>query len=606
MQAFRKIIRFGLPYKGYAGLNIFFNILYALFSALAFVSFIPMLDVLFGITKKATEKPEYSGVLDLKNYVKDSLNYSVSKSLEENAEWTLVLVVGLVLSLFFLKNVCNYLALYFITFLRSGILKDLRNTLYQKVISLPVAYFTEKRKGDLMARMTADVTEVQNSFLSVLELLVREPLTILFSLIVMFYISVKLTLFVLIFIPISGFVISSIGKRLKKHSARVQREQADFLTIIDETVNGQKIIKTFGAGTHFTRRFEKATERFFRFSNKLLHRSNLSGPVSEFLGVVVIGILLWYGGKMVLIDKELTGTVFISFMGLAYNILTPAKAISKASYSIQKGNAAAERILEILDSKDALKDHKNAVNKTDFEEAIVFDKVCFAYEKEPVIQELSFTLKKGQTIALVGASGSGKTTIANLVNRFYDITSGSLTIDGVPIHKIKKSALYQLIGIVTQEAILFNDTVLNNLRIAKPEATLAACEEATKIANAHTFLKKLPNGYETFIGESGNKLSGGQKQRLSIARAVLKNPKILILDEATSALDTESEKLVQDALENVMKERTSLIIAHRLSTIQKADQILVIDKGSIVESGTHKSLMRSDTMYKKWVALQTI
>ena len=604
MSPFRKIIQFGIPFKGYALLNILFNSFYALFSALSFVSLIPMLNVLFKTTEKQSAPATYSGILSLQKYLKDTLNYYVSSKLEQDIEGTLIFVISLVLGLFLLKNISNYLALFFIAYLRNGILKNLRNALYIKIISLPISYFNEKRKGDLMAKMTSDVSEIQQSFLSILELLVREPLTILFSLAAMLLFSFKLTLFVILFIPISGLVISSIGKRLKKHSARIQEEQGDFLSIIDETVNGQKIIKTFSAGEHFKDRFFKATDRFYLFSNQLLHRANLAGPTSEFLGISAIGILLWFGGKMVLIDESITGTSFIVYMGLAYNILTPAKSISKASYSIQKGNAAADRILEILNAKDHLEDDKNAQKLSEFKDRIVFDKVSFSYEKNPVLNKISFKIKKGEMVALVGPSGSGKTTITYLLNRFYNVDNGLLTIDDIPINLIQKKSLYKHIGMVTQESILFNDSVYNNLKIGKPNASNDEIENAAIAANADGFIKELPNQYETFIGDLGNKLSGGQKQRLTIARALLKDPALLILDEATSALDTEAEQQVQIALEKLMRNRTSLVIAHRLSTIKKADVILVLDKGKIVASGNHQKLLSSNKQYKNWVQIQ--
>ena len=604
MSPFRKIIQFGIPFKGYALLNILFNSFYALFSALSFVSLIPMLNVLFKTTEKQSSPATYSGILSLQKYLKDTLNYYVSSKLEQDIEGTLIFVISLVLGLFLLKNISNYLALFFIAYLRNGILKNLRNALYIKIISLPISYFNEKRKGDLMAKMTSDVSEIQQSFLSILELLVREPLTILFSLAAMLLFSFKLTLFVILFIPISGLVISSIGKRLKKHSARIQEEQGDFLSIIDETVNGQKIIKTFSAGEHFKDRFFKATDRFYLFSNQLLHRANLAGPTSEFLGISAIGILLWFGGKMVLIDESITGTSFIVYMGLAYNILTPAKSISKASYSIQKGNAAADRILEILNAKDHLEDDKNAQKLSEFKDRIVFDKVSFSYEKNPVLNKISFEIKKGEMVALVGPSGSGKTTITYLLNRFYNVDNGLLTIDDIPINLIQKKSLYKHIGMVTQESILFNDSVYNNLKIGKPNASNDEIENAAIAANADGFIKELPNQYETVIGDLGNKLSGGQKQRLTIARALLKDPALLILDEATSALDTEAEQQVQIALEKLMRNRTSLVIAHRLSTIKKADVILVLDKGKIVASGNHQKLLSSNKQYKNWVQIQ--
>ncbi len=602
--SFKKILQFGCNYKGYAILNILFNSLYALFSALSFVSLIPMLNVLFKTTEKKLLPVEYNGLLSLHTYIKDNLNYYVSNQLTDNTEGTLIFVISLVLSLFLLKNCCNYLALFFITYLKNGILKDLRNALYQKIILLPIHYFNKKRKGDLMAKMTSDVTEVQNSFLSILELIVREPLTIFFSLGAMFFISFKLTFFVLIFIPFSGWIITLLGKNLKKKSARIQKEQGDFLTIIDETVNGQKIIKTFGAGKQFKNKFYAATQRFYNFSNQLLHRASLAGPASEFLGVSAIGVLLWFGGRMVLLDESISGTTFIAFIGLAYNILTPAKGISKASYSIQKGNAASDRILEILNAANRLKDVKSPVILKSFKNSIVFHKVFFSYENKPVINNLSFEIRKGEMVALVGPSGSGKTTLTHLINRFYDIDKGVLSIDNIPINKIQKKSLYKHIGMVTQESILFNDTVFNNLILGKPDASKNDIISAAKAANAHNFIEELPDGYQTNIGDSGNKLSGGQKQRLTIARALLKDPQILILDEATSALDTEAEKQVQNALEKLMLNRTSLVISHRISTIQKADTILFLDQGKIVASGKHKVLLALNKKYSKWVQIQ--
>ena len=605
MRDFRKIMGFGWAYRGFALLNIVFNILYALFSALSFVSLIPMLNVLFKTTEPIIQKPDYKGIASLESFLKGNMNYHLNNLLAENIEKTLLLVIGLVLVLFFLKNLSNYFALFFITYFRNGILRDLRNALYKKIIELPIGYFSEKRKGDLMARMTSDVTEIQTSFLAVLELLVREPLTILFTLGFMLSFSVKLTFFVLLFIPISGIIISLLGKKLKKHALRVQEEQAQFLNAIEETVNGQKIIKTFSAGELFKNKFEMTTQRFFTLSNRLLNRVNLASPASEFLGICVIGVLLWFGGRMVLLENSLTGPEFIVYMGLAYNILTPAKAISKAGYSIQKGNAAAQRILAILTAENSVQEAPDAKIKKQFKTAIQFDQVSFSYEKEKVLDTLSFRLEKGTSLALVGSSGAGKTTIANLLCRFYDVDTGSISIDGVPLQNIKKSSLYDLISVVTQEVILFNDTVANNLLLGNPKATKKDLIEAAKAAHAHEFITKLPKEYETLIGENGNKLSGGQKQRLTIARALIKDPQILILDEATAALDSASEQLVQHALEKLMDQRSVLIIAHRLSTIKKATSIAVIEDGKLIELGNHAELMKNNLGYKKLVSLQS-
>ena len=605
MNYFGKILKFGLPYKKFAFLNVFFNILYALFSALSYVAMIPMMQILFGTTKQTFEPPVYNEIEGIKSYVEGFFNYKITQYMSEDSGKALMFVIATIITLFFLKNIFNYLAMFFITFLRNGVLKDLRNALYKKTTALPVSFFSEKKKGDLMARISSDVLELQHSFLSVLELIVRDPLTIIFSLIVMFTFSTKLTLFVLIFIPISGAIISQIGKSLKKKSGRVQEEQGEFLSILEETIGGIKIIKAFNSENIFIKKFSDSTQRFFKYSNDLLNRQNMASPVSEFLGILVISILLWYGGKMVLLDQTLNGAIFLSYMGLAYNILTPAKGISRSLYNIKKGDAAAQRVLEILEAKDDMADDPDAVVIDKLKDKIVFKNISFSYESKIILKDFSLNLKKGQTIALVGASGSGKTTVANLLNRFYDINNGALTIDGIAINKIKKSSLYGLTGMVTQDSILFNDTVKNNISLGNPNASEKEIKEAAKIANAEEFILNLENGYETVIGESGNKLSGGQKQRLSIARAILKNPDVLILDEATSALDTASEKLVQNALEYLMKNRTSLVIAHRLSTIQKADLIVVMNKGEIVETGNHKSLMGVDSTYKKLVDLQT-
>ena len=587
-------------------MNIFFNILYAIFSALAYVAMIPMMQILFGTTPKTDVTPTYEGIGQIKSYLEGFFNYKISQYMEQDSGSALLFVIGMIISLFFLKNIFNYLAMFFITFLRNGVLRDLRNELYQKTTTLPLYFFSEKKKGDLMARISSDVLELQHSFLSILELIIRDPLTIIFSLIVMFSFSVKLTFFVLIFIPVSGGIISQIGKSLKRKSDRVQKEQGEFLSLLEETLGGIKIIKAFNAENAFVKKFKHSTTRFFDFSNRLLNRQNLASPVSEFLGIVVISVLLWYGGKMVLIDQTLNGAIFLSYLGLAYNILTPAKGISKAYYNIKKGDAAAMRVVEIIEAKDEMEDVPDALEIKSLRREIKFDNVSFSYEQTPVLENFSLEIKKGQTVALVGPSGSGKTTLANLLNRFYDIDKGSLTLDGIPIDVVKKKSLYELTGMVTQDAILFNDSVRNNIALGNPNATLEQIKEAAKVANATEFIEKLEQGYDSIIGEGGNKLSGGQKQRLSIARAILKDPDILILDEATSALDTGSEKMVQEALENLMKNRTSLVIAHRLSTIQKADLIVVLNQGKIIETGTHKELIAQKSAYKKLVELQTL
>ena len=605
MNYFKQILRFAKPYKRFAVLNIISNVFYALFGTLSMISLFPMLKVLFGDTKSVSTEPIWEGLGKVTSYGEQYLNYFVTQKKAEGSDDVLIFMVVLIVTTFLLKNFFGYLAMFFITFLRNGVLKDMRNELYEKTISLPISFYSEKRKGDTMSRISTDVLEIQHSFLSILELIVREPLMILFTIISMFLISPELTLFVFIFIPVSGFLISLIGKSLKRKSGKVQKEQGFFLSIVDETLSGLKVIKGFNAEKIFGDRFKESTERYYKFSNSLLNRQNLAGPTSEFLGISVIAVLLWYGGQMVLKDKSLDPGLFLVYMGLAYNILTPAKAISKASYKVKKGNAAAERVLEILNTESLLKDIPNAKDKRDFTTEIKINTISFKYEDELVLKNFTLNVPKGKSIALVGQSGSGKSTIANLVTRFYDVNQGEILIDGKNIKTLKKKSLRALMGLVTQDSILFNDSIKNNILIGKEDATDTEIIEALKIANAWEFVKDLPNGIESNIGDSGGKLSGGQKQRLSIARAVLKNPPIMILDEATSALDTESERLVQVALENMMKNRTSIVIAHRLSTIQNADVIVVMSKGEIAEQGTHQELLEKNGVYKKLVTMQS-
>jgi len=605
MTYFWKIFRFAKPYSKYMALNIFFNVLYAFFNAFSFLVLMPMLEVLFGENRAVYTKPSFSGALDFKTYVSDRMSFEVTRYAGEDPGRALLLVISLILVTFLLKNLFNYIALFFITFLRNGILKDIRISLYNNITKMSMAHFTEKRKGDLMSRVSNDVTEIQYSFLSIIELLIREPLTIAFALIMMFSISAKLTLFVLLFVPFAGILISRIGKTLQPKSNKVQIEVGEVLAKIEETISGLNIIKAFRAEGSFQAKFKDTNQRLFRLSNSLINRMNLSSPLSEFLGIGVFAVLLWYGGSLVLVEKQLNAAAFITFLGLAYGVLTPAKGISKALYSIKKGNAAAARILEVLETPNPIVDPVKPEKMSAFSKEISFNKVSFAYENELVIDKLNLTIPKGSSVALVGPSGGGKSTIANLVPRFYDVNEGSISIDGRDIRQITKNDLRYLMGIVTQDSILFNDTVANNLRIAKSDASEKELKNAAEIANALSFIEALPKGFDATIGDQGNKLSGGQKQRLSIARAVLKNPEILILDEATSALDTESERLVQEALIKMMKSRTSLIIAHRLSTIQNADLIVVLQNGKITEKGTHEELIAKKGTYKKLIELQS-
>lgn len=607
MEYFKQIIHYAKPYKRFAFLNVFFNVFYALFSALSFVVLMPFLKIIFYKDKAInTVKPVYESIEKLDDYFNQYFSYAVYKAVGDDKGDILIAVIILIVVVFLLKNVFSYLGFYFITFLKNGVLKDLRNELYNKTVSLPISYFTEKRKGDIMARIGSDVIEVHYSFLSILELIFRDPFMIVVTIGIMLILSVKLTIFVFLFLPVAGFLINVIGKNLKKTSDKVQKEQGVFLSLLDETLSGLRVIKGFNAESVFRKIFSNSTLRFEKLSNKLMIKTQLAGPVSEVLGILVICVLIWYGGSLVLIDEAMTGDKFVAYIALAYNIITPAKSISKASYTIKKGNAAAERILQILHTEDLLKDKETALDKSEFTSEISFNNISFKYDNDYVLKNFSLKVPKGTSVALVGQSGSGKSTLANLVTRFYDVNEGSITIDGVDVRDIRKKSLLGLMGIVTQDSILFNDTVANNIRLGKQNATLDEIQHASHIANAHEFVRDLPEEYNTNIGDGGNKLSGGQKQRLSIARAVLKNPPIMVLDEATSALDTASEQLVQQALEKMMENRTSLVIAHRLSTIQKADNIVVLRKGEIVEQGKHEALMKKKGAYFKLVAMQNM
>ena len=610
---FKKIIPFTTPYRSHVIWNVIFNILYALFSTLSFIALIPMMNVLFDTSEKVTQKPVYTSIFEITKYAKEYLYYYITLLSEQNGpQFALILVIGIVIITFLFKNLFNFLASNHLLHLKNGVLKDLRNAMYVKIINLPVSYYSEKRKGDIMARMLGDVNEVQNSFFSILELIVKEPMTIIFTLIAMISINFKLTIFVFIFIPVAGILISKIGKSLRTKSERVQAENGYLISIVEESLSGLKVVKSYNAEQSFQDKFNNSVSRILNLSNSIGKKNNLATPLSEFLGIITICVLLWFGGQMVLTDKLpngkalLDGAKFLAYMGLAYNILTPAKAISKASYQVKGGLAAAQRVFDVLEVENEITSKENAIHKNTFESSIAIKNINFKYEDEKVLKDFSLELKKGQTVALVGQSGSGKSTIANLLTRFYDVNDGQIQIDNNDIKEIDLHSLRGLIGLVTQDSILFNDSIKANIALGNPNATDEEIIEALKIANAYEFVKDLPNGIHTNIGDSGNKLSGGQKQRLSIARAVLKNPPIMILDEATSALDTESEKFVQVALENMMQNRTSIVIAHRLSTIQKADVIVVMKKGKIVEQGTHEELIALEGTYNKLVTMQSL
>ena len=608
MGYFKDILKYEKKYRKFTILNILFNILYAIFNVLSVLAFIPVLNILFSTERKVITKPIYEGIIGIGNYLENSFNYFIYQKIIDDGEINVLLFICLLsLSLFFFKNLFRYLASYVITFLRTGIVKDLRDQLYKKIVELPVAYFTEKRKGDIIARMTSDVQEVENSILTSIETIVREPLTVFISITIMLFMSLKLTLFVFILLPLSGFIISSISKKLKANSVKAQKETGNFLSFIEETLTGLRIIKGFNAENVIQKKFNSSTHSFKKLMTSVFHRQTLASPMSEFLGSATIIAILWYGGAEV-INKtsDLDSSKFLGYILLFYTVLNPIKLITTTFYNIQKGEASAERIMTVLNTENTIKEAPNAIIKETFESKIEFKNISFKYNNEYVLEDFSLTVLKGETVALVGQSGSGKSTLANLITRFYDVNKGEILIDGQNIKHITKKSLRNLMGIVSQDSILFNDTITNNIKLGIQNTQDTAILKASKIANADEFIQNLPQKYNTNIGDGGNTLSGGQKQRLSIARAVLKNPPIMILDEATSALDTESEQLVQIALEKMMENRTSVVIAHRLSTIQKADKILVLKKGKIVEQGKHQELLAKKGEYFKLVTMQSL
>ncbi len=608
MKHFTKILFFAKPYMRRIWTTTLFNILYALFNILTVLSFLPVLSILFETDgNQVYEKPTYDGITSSFDYFKNSFYYEITQYIEANGVMdTLAAVSVFCIILFFFKNLFRFLSSYELAFLTNGITKDLRDTIYNKVIALPLPYFSEKRKGDLISRITVDVQVVEVSFLDSIGSIARDPLTIIIILIMMFAMSAKLTLFVFVMLPISGFIISSLGKKLKRNSMKAQQESGKFLSLLEETLSGLRIIKGFNAEKIVEGKFNDSTSTYAKWMTKVIQRQKLASPLSEFLGAVTIMIILWFGGNIILSgNSSLDAATFVTYIALFYSVLQPAKAFSNSVSNIQKGNAAAERILDILETENTITDKSDAKVKSTFEESILFDNVTFSYDEDVVINNLSLEIKKGETVALVGQSGSGKSTMANLLTRFYDVNNGAVKIDGENIKDLTKASVRSLMGIVTQDSILFNDSVFNNIKFGDPKANLEDVKRASEIANAHEFIKDLPEGYNTNIGDAGGKLSGGQKQRLSIARAVLKNPPIMILDEATSSLDTESEVLVQKALDRMMEERTSLVIAHRLSTIQKADRIVVMGKGKILEHGKHDELLKKKGEYFKLINMQS-
>ena len=604
MKKFYRVLSYIKPYLGYAGLNTLFNILTILFSVLNFALLIPFLNLLFGVNDLVTTKPVFTfstqGLLDY-------LNYNISQIIISQGKIeALVYICITILIAFFLRNLSRFFAMYFMAGVRIGAVKGIRNDIYKKMLILPVAFYTRHKKGDIIARVTTDVQEVEYSIMNYIEMIVRDPITIVAYLIFMISLSAKLTLFVLIILPVTGFIIGRIAKTLRKDSKVGQNKFASLLSIIEESISGLRIIKAFNAIGYSDDKFKERNSSYTSLLLKVYRRRDLSSPLSEFLSSMVIVVVLWFGGNMVLSDTPtIMAADFITYIVAFSQIIPPSKSFTQGFYSIQKGIASAERIFEILDADEEIIEKPNALPVTGFQHEIEFKNVYFKYEKEDVLKNINLKIAKGKVVALVGESGGGKSTMADLLPRFYDVAGGALLIDGVDVRDVKIDHLRGLMGIVSQESILFNDTIFNNIAFGKTGVTEEAVIAAAKVANAHEFIMQTEKGYQTNIGDRGAKLSGGQRQRLSIARAVLANPPILILDEATSSLDTESEKLVQKALFNVMKDRTSVVIAHRLSTIQNADQIIVIRKGEIVERGTHAELLLENGVYKRLFDMQS-
>ncbi|KJF45521.1 antibiotic ABC transporter ATP-binding protein [Draconibacterium sediminis] len=605
MKDFLKLMkRFVPPYRGKVVMNIIYNILGALFGTFSFAMLIPALDILFKTKELVTEKVEWALTADS---ITNNINYYISSFIAKHGEQDSLLLIGLILVIATLFKVgFTYLADFVLIALRNGVVYDIRSLIYKKIIGLPLGYFSEERKGDIMARITSDVQEVENSVANSLGMMIKNPILIIVYLCVMIYMSWSLTLFVFVMLPITGLIIGRIGRSLKRVSTKGQNKLGEILSIIEEDLSGLRIIKSFNAEEKAIGRFQNENQNYRLIMNRLMWRRHLAHPASEFLGTIVIVVVLWYGGRIILggNNSSLTAAEFIGYMVFFYGIINPAKAFSTALYSIEKGLASMQRIDHVLAAKVTIVDKKDAKDIESFEKDIVYKNVTFAYDKAEVLSNVSLNIPKGTTVALVGSSGSGKTTMVDLLPRFWDITSGNIEVDGTDIRDLKLKSLRNLIGNVNQEPILFNDTIRNNIAFGIDDVSDEAVIQAAKIANAHDFILGTKNGYDTIIGDRGDKLSGGQKQRLSIARAILRNPPILILDEATSALDTESEKLVQEALENLMKNRTSLVIAHRLSTIKHANLICVLHEGKIVEQGTHEELMELGGRYKKLHSMQ--
>lgn len=606
MKKFWDIFALVKNYKGYLYANIFFNLLNALLSLFTFIAVAPFLRILFH-SGEAEPAPYpstvnyYSG-----DYYMDLIRYHLDSLIQTDGRETalLYMVMGIVV-IALLKNLVLYFSLFSLSTIRVGVSKDLREKIYRKVLRLPLAFYSEEKKGDMLSRMTNDLMEIEFSVIGTLEILFKSPMQIVIFLASLFMMSWELTLFAMFFLPTSGYFISRMAKSLKGAAERGKSKLGELITLLDETLGGLRIIKAFNGEKVFNRKFDRYNSEYFHLMVRLYKREYLSSPTSEFIGITVVSVLLWYGGNLVFKGEGgLTGEFFIAYLIVFSQIISPAKALTEGLFRMSKGAASIDRVNDILHAHESIGDKPNALDLPAFEREIEYENISFAYNTEQVLDGVSFKLKKGETLALVGPSGGGKSTLANLLPRFYDVTSGALKVDGLDIRDVKIEDLRALLGVVSQESILFNDSILNNITMGEENPDRSRVEKAAEIANAMEFIKDLPRGLDSNIGDGGGKLSGGQKQRLSIARAIYKNPPILILDEATSALDTRSEKLVQEAIEHLMEGRTVLVIAHRLSTIQNAHRIVVIKGGKVIESGTHESLMQTKGMYHSLVEMQ--
>jgi subfamily B ATP-binding cassette protein MsbA len=605
MKKFIRIISYIREYKAYMGWYSLFITLSIVFGLFSLGMLMPFMDLIFGSTE-LTSAPTTTALGNTSN-IKDIIYGFLQQSIAAHGKvqalgWICLAIIITI----FLKNTFLYLSYYFLAPIRNAVTRKYSRLLYEKILQLPIGYFTEQRKGDILSRSSNDITELENSVIGALEGLIKEPLNILGILIFLFIISVKLTLFVFILLPLAGLIVGRIGRSLKKHTNKAQVKWGEILSQMEETLTGLRIIKAFNAEGRVKKQFFNLVDEIFNIKNKILNRRDLASPVSETLGVIILCGVLWFGGKLVLSGEILSGSSFIAYVALFSQIINPSKALSQAAYNVTRGNATLDRLNEILEAPLTVEEVANPIVLESFKESIEFSNVQFLYQDTTILKNINLSIKKGKSVALVGSSGAGKSTLADLVPRFHDVSAGNLFIDGINIKEYSLNSLRNLISIVTQEPILFNDTIAANIALGKPEATEAEIIEAAKIANAYDFIIKKEGGFQSIIGDRGSKLSGGERQRLTIARAVLKNPPILILDEATSALDTESEKLVQEAINNMMQNRTSIVIAHRLSTIRHADEIIVLQKGDIVERGNHDSLLAQNGYYRKLIEMQEV